>query len=168
MSSSTSKDNLRKKHKRHTDPIWRANEQQKRREWYKRTMAENGESAARMRQHAKDTKRKHYKTNYIKQRKWTTRWNEIAKEIKGNMCTACGLEDIRLLQFDHRDETTKDSCITTITNTMTKTPSEDKWRRFVSELNKCRLLCANCHMLRTHYNLTIVEREQDCIVYSDE
>lgn len=60
-------------------------------------------------------------------------------EYKGNKCEQCGYDKCsRAMSFHHKDATKKDfgisgkHCYT--------------WQRIKSELDKCSLLCANCHM----------------------
>tara|TARA_B110000908_G_C9806135_1_gene250802 strand:- start:20 stop:415 length:396 start_codon:yes stop_codon:yes gene_type:complete len=60
-----------------------------------------------------------------------------AIEYKGGCCSACGYKKYHgALQFHHMDPTQKD-------------PKEFKrgknWERFKAEIDKCVLLCANCH-----------------------
>ncbi|WKV17092.1 hypothetical protein [Salmonella phage PKM.Hi.22.6] len=66
-----------------------------------------------------------------------------AMEYMGNKCADCdGIFHPAIYQFHHLDMTTKD-----------KNPSAlfgMKWERLQAELDKCVMLCANCHMLR-HY-----------------
>lgn len=66
-----------------------------------------------------------------------------AMEYMGNKCADCGEQyQPCVYQFHHLDMETKD-----------KNPSALfglKWERLKSELNKCVMLCANCHMIR-HY-----------------
>jgi len=58
-------------------------------------------------------------------------------------CEHCGYrEDARALQFDHIDPATKSFTI--------GSSSHLAWERVVAEIAKCRVLCANCHMIKTH------------------
>ena len=58
----------------------------------------------------------------------------------GGKCLDCGTADERLLVFDHvRGE--KVSNVTTILG--------KAWEKLEAELQKCDLVCANCHLIRT-------------------
>ena len=60
-----------------------------------------------------------------------------AIEYKGGCCEHCGYDKYHgALQFHHKDPTQKDP----------KEFSRKKnWERFKAEVDKCVLLCANCH-----------------------
>lgn len=58
---------------------------------------------------------------------------------KGGKCERCGYsKSMRALSFHHRDRKTKEF---TIAEKMVWS-----WERLKKELDKCDLLCANCHM----------------------
>lgn len=60
-----------------------------------------------------------------------------AVQYKGGSCFLCGYNRcLRSLEFHHLDPTAKDF---TIANSGTS------WERIQSELNKCILVCSNCH-----------------------
>lgn len=161
-------DAARKRELRRKDMAWHDHEKDVRRSNYRRIMEVNGDAATRIKRHSYETKKKHYKKNYAKLRHWNNHWLAVAKDLRGNMCTWCGNTDPRVLQFDHRDPDEKSACISRITMSMTENQTQHKWRRYISEINRCRLLCANCHYLRTYHGLAIVERKIDTVVYSDE
>ncbi len=62
-----------------------------------------------------------------------------ALEYLGNKCSKCGYEKCkRALQFHHTDPSEKDFGIS---------GSENRsWDKVKAELDKCILVCANCHM----------------------
>lgn len=66
-----------------------------------------------------------------------------AVELKGGQCEICGYNKcIASLQFHHKDKLTKES-----------NPSDYKhsnWLKFKEEIDKCMLICANCHMELHH------------------
>ena len=60
-------------------------------------------------------------------------------EYKGNKCELCGYSKcLRALSFHHKDKTKKDFGISG-KHCM-------KWDKIKTELDKCILLCSNCHM----------------------
>lgn len=69
------------------------------------------------------------------------RWIKKRKAIKllGGCCKTCGINDVDVLTFHHKDKNQKkfelgDSWANT------------KWLLIEEELKKCELLCFNCHM----------------------
>jgi len=62
-----------------------------------------------------------------------------ALKYKGGKCEQCGYKkSIRALEFHHRDPNEKDFHISNGGHTRS-------WDRVKTELDKCDLLCANCH-----------------------
>lgn len=74
------------------------------------------------------------------------RWVNIKKkaiDLKGGKCTDCGIVDIHVIyDFHHKDPSTKEFDWTRL--------RIRSWDSIVSELEKCDLLCSNCHRKR-HY-----------------
>ena len=57
-------------------------------------------------------------------------------------CELCGYnEHPAALQFDHIDPSLKAFTIGNL---------DAGWDRLLLEIDKCRVLCANCHMIHTH------------------
>ena len=60
-------------------------------------------------------------------------------------CESCGYnEHSAALQFDHIDPSQKHEAVATMMSK--RRPAELVWE----EIKKCRVLCANCHMVRTY------------------
>lgn len=57
-------------------------------------------------------------------------------------CLICGQHDPRCLQFHHREPEHKEYSV----STMIGFP----WDRIQAEIDKCDVLCANCHMIEHH------------------
>ena len=55
-------------------------------------------------------------------------------------CVDCGEDDPVVLEFDHTDEKSFDVCAKLIDFT---------WKRILEEIEKCEVVCANCHRRRT-------------------
>jgi hypothetical protein len=59
-------------------------------------------------------------------------------------CVDCGIDDPRVLEFDHRDGVAKTAAVAQLA----------RWgyalRRVQEEVAKCDVRCANCHRVRTH------------------
>ena len=80
-------------------------------------------------------KNSEYQLNFKRRKK------EEAIAIFGSKCQICGYNKcMGALDFHHLDPTTKKYTITRIMGR--------KWENIVPELNKCVLLCANCHRIR--------------------
>jgi hypothetical protein len=108
-------------HRAKQDPEKVARREANRKEWY----TQNKESVlAKQRE-----KKRHRKLEAIK--------------YLGGVCSDChGTFHPSIYEFHHRDPSEKD-----------RDPSkllQLKWERIVAELDKCDLLCANCHRLRHH------------------
>jgi len=93
--------------------------------------------------------KKHYAENkeYYKEkaRKSRAAHKKWCRELKvGLSCQVCGMDDPIVLDFHHRDESTKEFCV-----------SEGKTRgysrqRMLDEIEKCDVLCSNCHRRHHH------------------
>ena len=63
----------------------------------------------------------------------------MAVAYKGNKCARCGYDRcIEALEFHHTDPTKKDFGVSSKGYTR-------NWKRVQEELDKCVMLCANCH-----------------------
>ena len=75
------------------------------------------------------------------------RYKNIYVKQKGGKCQLCGFDKYNgALEFHHKDPTKKDSSM----SKMTRMADSAEVQR---ELEKCILLCANCHRM-THAGLT--------------
>lgn len=63
--------------------------------------------------------------------------------MRGKSCAHCGENDMRVLEFDHIDPSTKRMGIA---RAMTHGKS---WAFIRAEMDLCQILCANCHKKRT-------------------
>ena len=73
------------------------------------------------------------------QRKWLAARRLKALEYLGGKCKSCGTEDN--LEFDHEDRSLKSF---SINNLLSR-----RWDIQVQELDKCQLLCLDCHLEKT-------------------
>jgi hypothetical protein len=99
--------------------------------------------------------KKYYKSNpekYEKHKKDFVAKNDELYQLKTRAiiasrlrdgCFDCGEKDPVVLEFDHRDPKEKEYSIFSIMKT--KVPEEV----FINEINKCDVVCANCHKKRT-------------------
>lgn len=62
--------------------------------------------------------------------------------LRTHPCVDCGETDVRVLQFDHIDPSTK---IENISELLRDHP----WNAVLTEISKCAIRCANCHRRKT-------------------
>jgi len=80
------------------------------------------------------------------------KYKEMAIEYKGGACISCGFAKYAgSLDFHHVDPKQKDAGV----SKLTRSPMTDKIQH---ELDKCVLLCANCHRM-VHGNIIILNEE---------
>ncbi len=73
------------------------------------------------------------------------RVQEFVRELKDNPCTDCNVRyPYYVMQFDHLDPDLKDFNVGTVANRDFSISAVKK------EIEKCELVCANCHAERTH------------------
>jgi hypothetical protein len=65
----------------------------------------------------------------------------IIELLKKSKCVDCGNSDWRVLEFDHRDRKTKSFNLASST--------EFSIQKIQTEIDKCDIVCANCHNIRT-------------------
>lgn len=92
-------------------------------EWYKRNQDSHKESASKR------------KENNLK---------GFVEYLSNCFCIDCGTRDIRVLQFDHLPQYEKLHNVSEIARSYGVTS-----KTFQEEVNKCEVVCANCHMIRT-------------------
>lgn len=69
---------------------------------------------------------------------------KMKEYLSGRCCKHCGIDDIRVLEFDHIDRQTKKYDISVMMG--------NSWETIMEEVAKCQILCANCHRIKTHEN----------------
>ena len=65
-------------------------------------------------------------------------------------CIDCGMSDIRVLEFDHREDKSFN-----ISSKMAYMPLVS----LMAEIEKCDIVCANCHRIRTGYQLNWYKKD---------
>ncbi len=71
------------------------------------------------------------------------RQNQLYTYLSDKRCEECGFDDIRVLDFDHTNPEEKRFSIARAINECYA------WDEIVVEIKKCRILCSNCHRIRT-------------------
>jgi hypothetical protein len=72
---------------------------------------------------------------------------KLTEYLKENPCVECGESDPIVLEFDH---IYRDSKTTTVSRIIAGHAS---WERVLTEIKKCRVLCANCHRRHTYVQM---------------
>lgn len=93
----------------------------------------------------------HYQKHRLKyiadanKRQWQSRANALqyVMEYAKGGCSLCDERDFKCLEFDHLDPTTKKLAISKMVSGGYST------KTIFKELQKCRILCANCHKKHT-------------------
>ena len=67
----------------------------------------------------------------------------LAAHLAEHPCVDCGDDDIRCLEFDHRDPGLEVAPISVLLQ------RGRSWRTIAAEIEKCDVRCANCHRRRT-------------------
>ncbi len=71
------------------------------------------------------------------------RHEKMAAYLADKSCESCGISDIRVLDFDHIEPSKKKFSISRGLN------NGWAWDVIMEEVQKCRILCANCHRIVT-------------------
>lgn len=100
---------------------------------------------------ARECSREHYRNHkkiYISRAKIFSKKQQIVNQqkmvefLKTKRCVDCGNNDIRVLEFDHRNREDKKECIAQLL-------TRNSWELVMREINKCDIRCANCHRIKT-------------------
>ena len=63
---------------------------------------------------------------------------KVFEYLKTHPCINCGESDPIVLEFDHRNRSDKIESVSVMMR-------NSSWKRILSEIEKCDVLCANCH-----------------------
>ena len=74
------------------------------------------------------------------------RYNKVAQYKSEHGCKVCGEKRHWVLDFHHRDEDEKEK------NVSRMICKNFTWERIVEEMEKCDILCANCHRDHHYHN----------------
>lgn len=95
----------------------------------------------------KELTHNHYKRNkqsYLARNARTySKFRELIRKAKSQPCADCGIQyPYYIMDFDHREGTHKEFALNSV-NRKTE-------RAILSEIEKCDVVCSNCHRERTH------------------
>lgn len=87
----------------------------------------------------------------IKKALWTRsrRQHWLKKYRASQGCSSCGIKDSRVLEFNHRDPSTKVFNVMSTKESHLSKVGRDIIKAIISEVRKCDVLCANCHKIHT-------------------
>lgn len=88
------------------------------------------------------TMKKYVERNLKRRNENQLKMKELKNELK---CCVCGENEPACLDFHHTDPSEKEYTISTIVHT-------HSWEKIVNEINKCVVLCSNCHR-KVHANV---------------
>jgi hypothetical protein len=108
----------------------------------------------------KDTQRARANERVQAKRRLNQQW--LMNYLQGKNCLGCGLDDVRLLTFNHIDPKTKFANIADIVS------RGAKLIHLINEVEKCHILCHNCHMLVTFEQMGGSFREYTKPIPTDE
>jgi Tfp pilus assembly protein PilE len=101
----------------------------------------------------KEYQRRHYNKNKKRYQSKSKEWKRSKKSENHNFlynhvmkrggCKECGEKDYACIQFDHKDGSDKKSCVSFLVS------SHKPLSVIKEEIEKCDILCANCHAKRT-------------------
>jgi hypothetical protein len=81
-------------------------------------------------------------------RRQVENYRKLIAHLRVNPCVDCGETDVRVLQFDHLDPSTK-------TTEVSRLVLYASWSRALAEIDKCAVRCGNCHRRKTLRDLRI-------------
>lgn len=86
----------------------------------------------------------HYRNSHNRSRKKHREQNarKVFEYLDRHPCINCGESDPIVLEFDHRDRNQKTGSISNLIRNAS-------WTRIKLEIEKCDVLCANCHRRKT-------------------
>lgn len=82
------------------------------------------------------------RVNLSRRRRVKVNRTKVVAYLLQNPCVDCGETDWLVLQFDHRDPTTKTAPVSRLVYL-------NSWPKIKEEIDKCDVRCANCHSRRT-------------------
>jgi len=89
-------------------------------------------------------KHQHYLNSHNESRNKLREQNarRVFEYLKNHSCINCGESDPIVLEFDHRDRSDKIESVSQLIR-------NSSWKRIELEIQKCDVLCANCHRRKT-------------------
>jgi len=116
-------------------PGQRKRDRETRKKYYYENQTEEQRKAREyMREYYKEHKDEQLASGRERYRKKRIQWNEFLTTQK---CVHCGMSDPECLDFHHLDAKQKDNSVSAMLT--------HSWKRILAEIEKCIVLCANCH-----------------------
>ena len=101
-------------------------------------------SKARCRRYYADNRVAHGKVTSERKKRVIQENRERILEVLARGCADCSTKDLRVLEFDHRDPAEKTGGISHLL------ARGCSWETIQKEIEKCDVVCANCHRIRTY------------------
>lgn len=104
----------------------------------------------RCKQCINEYQRQHYEQNKEKYKRKAKTWNHKVRKRyqqlkEATPCDDCGgMFPYYVTEYDHRDPSTKADNVASLISRGVG------WEKLMAEIEKCDLVCANCHRQRTH------------------
>lgn len=78
----------------------------------------------------------------LRKKRYTRQYKKVCEHLQTHPCKDCGESRVIVLEFDHLDPSKKVATITIVV-------SNYSWKKVQQEIDKCEVVCANCHKRRT-------------------
>lgn len=96
-------------------------------------------------QHYKDNVKSYKDKAKIRNKKSTEKFRQFIRDKKDKPCQDCGIKyPYYVMDFDHRPGEIKCFNIANLAKT------QPRLEIVIEEINKCDIVCSNCHRIRTH------------------
>lgn len=129
-------------------------------EFYKNKSKRDGHSSI-CKNCQKESDKVYYLRNKDKVRARAKKYHNMIKDyinaIKSHGCVICGERDVSCLDFHHLEDKTTE---------ISKLIGNDNFQQIKTEINKCVILCSNCHRKLHFYKLSLEELKQHVSVPS--
>lgn len=126
---------------------YRAKNKAKRHEIERRSREKLKEESRKRRRDSYERRKEVAKKSMAERRRRNKEFVDNIKRATG--CMVCGERDIECLDFHHRDESKKVMCVAL------GVKSWHNQQKLIAEIEKCDLLCSNCHRRHHHGNMRL-------------
>lgn len=96
---------------------------------------------------AREARRKHYHANkeqyFARNAQKKIEMRKYLAEVKNVPCMDCNIKyPVYVMDFDHKDQSEKVANVGQIV-------LQGSWKKLYAEIEKCDVVCSNCHRIRT-------------------
>lgn len=104
-------------------------------------------SKARLKRYYKNRQEERLKGNERNRLAYERNKKKAFAYLQSHPCVDCGETDPLVLEFDHRDPSTKVDVVSNLCK------NYHNWNKVQQEIDKCDIRCANCHKKKTSLQL---------------